>query len=57
MKQTIQKDQAVRPKVKCLSVHVAWRGRLANVVFCQHDRGHDGEHRGFRKRWTDVVKP
>lgn len=23
-----------------------------NTVFCEHREGHEGEHKGYRKRWT-----
>jgi hypothetical protein len=25
-------------------------------VFCTKESGHEGEHRGFRKRWTTLPK-
>lgn len=39
---------AGRPR-QCPSTHVSTRG---NIVFCELNEGHAGEHRGFRKRWS-----
>ncbi len=31
--------------------------RNGTIVFCEHPEGHEGEHKGFRKRWPNASTP
>jgi hypothetical protein len=37
---------------QCTAVYVSHRRGTVNTVFCEYREGHEGEHKGFRKRWS-----
>lgn len=43
-RKTLGKQRRQCPEVYC--------GKSGTIVFCTHDEGHEGPHKGFRKTWT-----
>lgn len=54
VRDVIDQVQAVRPQRQCPSTFIARSGRGANITFCTEREGHEGCHRGMRKRWDDA---
>lgn len=42
--------------VQCPSTFTTGK-RSLNTTFCTLHEGHEGEHRGYRKRWPNTSKP
>lgn len=42
---------------QCQAVYISDRGRTRTVIFCTKEDGHEGEHKGTRKRWPNEGEP
>ena len=59
----MQKVQKIRNQAKasgkraqCPSTFTNPGRRSSTTVFCTLDEGHDGDHKGFRKKWPNTKK-
>ena len=52
-----RENSSPKKRRQCPAVHTTRTKRGDyNTVFCTHDEGHEGEHKGYRKKWPNEAQ-